>query len=299
MNNDKNNIDEVKEKKSIWQTDIKDLFKRDSIKKDMSTKGIIIVICTVALLGVYSYFIVYPKFNEYKVSSNNLETAQSELLQYKQRLEEMPILKERYSDLEREAEVKSKGLKHDMEDGLFLIGLDKMIRTLEITLKSYNIEESVSYDNFYAIPMSINVEGDYRRVRELIYFLENQKNITQVMDYSMNTKMTESKTETTKRVYWTRADSNYHLDKACPSMLEGEVLWGTPKQSGNRNPDSECVGDISNTIDIEVTSTAKGDVSTSIKFIVYSSDKNIMRLDTDNPAEWTPGKYNPFQDTLN
>lgn len=299
MNSEKAKVEESKEKKSIWQTDVKDLFKSDTLKKDINPKGVLIGIGICALVGLYGYIVVYPKFNEYKVVASNLQTSQSELLQYKQRLESLPILKKKYEALEEEVEIKSRELSHDMEDGLFLIGLDKMIKTLEITLKNYSIEEVVDYDKFYAIPMTLNVEGDYIRVRELIYFLENQKNITQVMDYNMSTKITETTVENAKRVYWTRGDSNYHLDRDCPNMVEGEILWNTAKLSGGRNPDTECVGDSSNTVDVEVTSTAHGEVYASIKFIVYSSENNVLQLDTDNPGEWTPGKYNPFQDTLN
>lgn len=299
MNSEKVKVEEPKEKKSIWQTDVKDLFKSDALKKDINPKSAIIVVGILALVGLYGYFIVYPKFNEYQVASRNLETSQGELSQYQKKLEELPILKKKYEALEEEAQIKSKELSHDMEDGLFLIGLDKMIKTLEITLKNYSIDEIVKYDNFYGIPMTLNVEGDYRRIRELIYFLENQKNITQVMDYNMNTKITESTVETAKRVYWTRGDSNYHLDRACSNMVPGEVLWNTAKLSGGRKPDSQCVGDVSNTIDVETTTTAHGEVYSSIKFIVYSSGNDAIQLDTDNPGEWTPGKYNPFQDTLN
>lgn len=200
--------------------------------------------------------------------------------------------------MEKEIGVKSRKLSYDMEDGLFIIGLDKMIRELDIILKDYSIGDIAEYEKFYGIPMTLNIEGDYRRVRELIYFIEEQKNITQVMEYSINTKKTESKKEISKRVYWTRNDTNYHLNKTCPSMIGGDVLYGTPAQSGGRKPDSECVGDISNTIDVEITSDAKGDVSANINFIIYSSENNNIKLETDKPESWKPGKYNPFQDTL-
>ena len=275
--------------------DVKDLFKSDILKKDISPKVAFISIAVLCGISLYGYFMVYPKYIEYKSTATNLESVQDELLQYQQRMDEIPALEEQLSALTKEAKIKSKKLSHDMEDGLFLIGLDKMINELEITLKNYKIDEIVDYDKFYAI----DVEGDYRRIRELIYFLEEQKNITQVMDFSMNTKMTETKKEVSKRIYWTRGDKHYHLDKSCTHMVEGEVLYGTPNQSGGRTPDPVCVGDISNTIDVEVTSSAKGDISANIKFIVYSSDKDIIKLETDNPETWKPGKYNPFQDTLN
>lgn len=299
MSKKKDKIKENKNKKGILQTDIKDVFKVDILKKDIDAKGVLVALGVCGLIGLYGYFIVYPKFNEYKAVADNLDKSKGELIEYRQELEKLPALKDEYEALEEEADEKSKKLNHDMEDGLFLIGLDKTIATLGLTLKDYTIDEIDKYEKFYAIPMSINVEGDYIKIRELIYFLENQKNITQVMDYNMSTKITESTIENAKRVYWTRGDSNYHLDKNCPNMLKGEIFWNTAKLSGGRKPDTKCVGDVSNTVDVEVKSSAYGDVYANIKFIVYSSENNVLQLDTDNPGEWTPGKYNPFQDTLN
>ena len=301
MNNDK--LDEEKEKKNILQMDVKDLFKSDILKQDISPKMALIVIGILLTIGLYGYFIIYPKYTEYKSTVSNLEAAQGELLQYKQRMDEIPLLEEKLSDLTREAKVKSKKLSHDMEDGLFLIGLDKMINDLEITLKNYKIDEIVDYDKFYAIPMSIDVEGDYRRVRELIYFLEEQKNVTQVMDYSMSAKPTELTKEVNKdlTVYWTQSDEHYHLNSSCVNMKEGQTISkGTLQQAqeAGKTPDSYCV-DEENSVDVETTSVYEGDISASIKFIVYSSDKDIIKLEADDPDTWKPGKYNPFQDTLN
>ena len=301
MNNDK--LDEEKEKKNILQMDVKDLFKSDILKQDISPKMALIVIGILCAIGLYGYFIIYPKYTEYKSTVSNLEAAQGELLQYKQRMDEIPLLEEKLSDLTREAKIKSKQLSHDMEDGLFLIGLDKMINDLEITLKNYKIDEIVNYDKFYAIPMSIDVEGDYRRVRELIYFLEEQKNVTQVMDYSMNAKPTELTKETNKdlTVYWRQSDEHYHLNSSCVNMTEHETISkGTLQQAkeAGKTPDSYCV-DGESSVEVETTSVYKGDISASIRFIVYSSDKDIIKLEADDPDTWKPGKYNPFQDTLN
>ena len=131
MNNDK--LDEEKEKKNILQMDVKDLFKSDILKQDISPKMALIVIGILLTIGLYGYFIIYPKYTEYKSTVSNLEAAQGELLQYKQRMDEIPLLEEKLSDLTREAKVKSKKLSHDMEDGLFLIGLDKMIMFIFIS----------------------------------------------------------------------------------------------------------------------------------------------------------------------
>lgn len=288
-----------KDKKNILQMDVKDIFKFDKLSEEVTPKTVLMSAIILIVIGIYAFIAIRPKFVEYKSTKENLIKSEEELNKYKQKLDEIPLLEKKLDSLNKEADSKSSKLKHDMEDGLFLIGLDKVMKSLNVRLINYTIEDSIDYEKFYAIPMNLSVEGDYRKVREVITYLEEQKNITQVMDYNINVKMTEDKKETSKRVYWTRGDKNYHLDKSCKSMIEGEVLFGTPSQSGARNPDPDCVGDISNTIDVDVTSKATGDVSANIKFIVYSSDRDIIKLETDNPDKWKPGKYNPFKDTLN
>lgn len=288
-----------KDKKNILQMDVKDIFKFDKLSEEVTPKTVLMSAIILIVIGIYAFIAIRPKFVEYKSTKENLIKSEEELNKYKQKLDEIPLLEKKLDSLNKEADSKSSKLKHDMEDGLFLIGLDKVMKSLNVRLINYTIEDSIDYEKFYAIPMNLSVEGDYRKVREVITYLEEQKNITQVMDYNINVKMTEDKKETSKKVYWTRGDKNYHLDKSCKSMIEGEVLFGTPSQSGARNPDPDCVGDISNTIDVDVTSKATGDVSANIKFIVYSSDRDIIKLETDNPDKWKPGKYNPFKDTLN
>lgn len=293
------NTDTNKDKKSILQMDVKDIFNKDFLRSDVSPKTLIVIILGVVGLIAYGYFGIYPKYIQYKNSELRVANAQKELNGYQEKLDEMPILQEKLRSLTDEANEKSKSLSHDMEDGLFLIGLDKTVRSLGINLKDYTIQNIVNYPDFYAIPMSINVEGDYRKVRDLISYLEEQENVTQVMDYSMVAKKTEEKKEINKRVYWTRQDKHYHLDKTCQDMVPGDVLYGTASQSGGRTPDPKCVGNASNTVEVEVISKAKGDISANIQFIVYSSDKDMLKLKTDQPQNWKPGKYNPFQDTVN
>lgn len=287
-----------KEKQSILYMDIKDIFDSNFLNKELSPKGIAAIIISIVLVCFYGYFIVYPKFSEYKTIKSNLNEAKLELSTYQEKLEKIPSLNDKLNSLNREANVKNQRLSHDMEDGLFLIGLDKFMKNLGINLVSYTIEDSVNYDTFYAIPMNLNIDGNYRSVKELIYYLEQQKNITQVMDYNITTKPTEIKKEIQKKVYWTKEDKLYHLNKECEKMLQGEVLWGNSDQSGSRQPDLNCVGDMSNTVDVQVFTEATGDVSANIRFIVYSSEKDIIKLETDKPSQWKPGKNNPFEDTL-
>lgn len=86
---------------------------------------------------------------------------------------------------------------------------------------------------------------------------------------------------------------NYYKFYAIPMSINVECdYWGVRALI-------HFVGDVTNTVDVEVISSAKGDISANIKFIVYSSDKGTIKLEIDNPENWKPSKYNPFKDTLN
>ncbi len=298
MSRNKIKPDMDKDKKNILQMDVKDIFNIYILNSDVSPKVLVMILVGLVGVVVYGYFGIYPKYLDYRESKLRVDHAQKQLSGYQAKLDEMPELQEKLDVLTNEAKIKSKTLSHNMEDGLFLIGLDKRMRSLDINLIDYSIKNIVNYPDFYAIPMSLNVEGDYRKVRELITYLEEQENVTQVMDYSMTAKKTEEKKEVAKKVYWTRDDRKYHIDKTCPEMVPGDVLYGTSAQSGGRNADPKCVGDVSNTVEVEVTSKARGNISANIQFLVYSSEKDILKLDTDKPQDWKSGKYNPFQDTL-
>ena len=88
------------------------------------------------LIGVFAYgfVFVYPKYSEYKATKESVNVANTELLGYKEKLIRMPELEESLSAAKRKLVVKSRTLNHDMMDGLFLIGLDKQLKSLDVNL---------------------------------------------------------------------------------------------------------------------------------------------------------------------
>lgn len=78
---------------------------------------VLILVSILIVIGLYGYFIVYPRYSEYKLTLFNLEMTQEELLEYKRRIDENPILEEELNELTEDAEIKSKKLSHDIEDG--------------------------------------------------------------------------------------------------------------------------------------------------------------------------------------
>ncbi|MDU4493635.1 MAG: type 4a pilus biogenesis protein PilO, partial [Staphylococcus warneri] len=94
-------------------------------------------------------------------------------------------LNEELQNLARQANEKSKRLSYDMQDGMFLVGLSNMMSKNSIELLNYSIDPSVKYENFYAIPTTLQVRGNYRYIREIMYYLEEQQNVTQIQNFNM------------------------------------------------------------------------------------------------------------------
>ena len=177
-----------------------------------------------------------------------MKDIETKVADYESKINEMPIKEEKLDSLNREIKVKSRMLSHNMEDGMFLIGLSNLMEDVSVDLVEYSVEEPIPYETFYAIPTTISVRGDYRHIREIMYYMEEQKNMTQILDYNMETYIPEeTKEETTnnnqptiipdKTVYWTNSGTAYHKENC--TVLEEEkvtnkenVSVGAPSLSG-------------------------------------------------------------------
>lgn len=295
--------------KSILQKDIKDIF-----KMEVSMRNILIIVGTGIAVCVYCYLGLYPKYKEYISTKEAVKKSQEKLISYQEKIIRMPKLKEYLESVSSELRVKSKELSHDMQDGMFLIGLDKKLKEFSVNLTNYSIEDAIKYEKFYAVPTTIDVRGDYRSVREIMYYLENQKNITQIMDYSMRSyidnennisqnkfnNITGASLTLNSIVYWNQDSTIYHVYNDC-SLLDRSKAIITGKLSDRENSTmcTECSNRIFNVNNVTYeTPKAKGQIEAQFKFIMYTNEEPTMKLDTDDPYSWKPGKYNPFISTV-
>lgn len=247
------------DKRNILHMDVKDLFKSD-IK--INPKNVLILVVILFGLVLYGYFILYPKYNEYSQVSNELEVKKEELQNDKMDLDKRAELKEKLSHLSVELNAKSKRVAYDMQDGMFLVGLSNIMRKYGVDLIDYTIEEAIPYEGFYAVPTTLKIRGNYRYIREIMYYLEEQKNITQIQNFTMETYIPKIKIN--------------------------------PSNSNTLNPELGA-------IDLGLTQKPKsnGDVTANFKFVIYTSENPKLDLQTENPNNWKPGKFNPFVDTTN
>lgn len=292
---------------------------KDILKREITLKESLIAVGILLSIFAYVFLFLYPKYSEYKATKQNVDTANSELSSYQGKLDRMPELEESLAAAKSELIVKSRSLNHDMMDGLFLIGLDKQLKNVDVDLIEYTPQDTIKYETFYAIPAIITLRGNYKNIREIIYYLEEQKNITQVLDYSMESYI-EPLRETLgggyssdfkkqpvdiNKVYWTIDSHLYHSTESCPNLKNstGILASGPLKESDKTVADTTCVAsgsDLANnntqTI-VASTPKSKGDVTATFKFIMYTSENPKLDLDVDDSNNWKPGKYNPFVQT--
>ena len=247
------------DKKNILHMDIKDLFK-SNIKAN--PKNIIILV--VILLGLisYGYFIIYPKYIEYTQVSNELENANIQLMKDEDELGEIPTLKDELHNLSEELDIKSKKLSYDIQDGMFLVGLSNIMNKYNVDLIDYNVDKMIKFENFNAIPITLKVRGNYRYIREIMYYLEEQKNVTQIQNFNMETYIKN------KKINFNDVNNS----------------------NNNLNPAD---------IKLYQENKAKGDVTATFKFITYMDQDPNLKLNIENPSNWKTGKFNPFVDTTN
>lgn len=75
-------------------------------------------------------------------------------------------------------------LKFSMDDGLFIIKLGNELKKNNVLLNIFQPKEIVKNNNFLTLPINIGIRGDYRDVKKILVYLENNSNHTEVTSLS-------------------------------------------------------------------------------------------------------------------
>ena len=286
---------------------------KNIFQRDLSVKEVLLVLGIVTITGIYGYSFVYPSYLDYKTTRDEVIAVNSEISRHQSEINNLPKKKEELEDLEDEIRISSKILAHNMEDGMFVIGLSKVMESVDVDLVDYSIEESIEYDTFYAIPTSLTLRGDYKYIREVMNYLEEQKNMTQILDYNMVTFIPEEEALENEpqislvpdpQVYWTAENNLYHKI-SCEKIIEsnGEYFTGTAQQSNKDGACEICEPYTKVTLEEDESEVETGNpkseglIEATFRFMMYSTNEPELELDNDDPSEWKPGKFNPFVTT--
>lgn len=292
--------------------------KKNILKKDLNLKETLIVIGILALIIGYARVFIYPIYKDFRSSVSELEQVQQQIVNHESEISNLPNLEKQLASLNSEMRVQRKTLSHNMEDGMFLVGLSNLINRLDIDLVSYTMDETIPYSSFYAIPTTIEIRGDYNNIREVMNYLEEQKNTTQILDYNMETYIEEIESKTTQDaqiqtqvvnnpvVYWTEGGNMFHKKECSILNLEynrnlDEISYGSAEQSGKNLACEVCKPYTISSEESQqiqnIEPIATGDIVAKFKFIMYSTENPKYGLGIEDNSNWQPGKYNPFTTT--
>lgn len=292
--------------------------KKSILQKELNVKDVIVICGVVGAVAAYGIGFIYPRYTKFKLANDNLNNIELQIKEYEDKINDMPKLQSMLESLTSELNVKSRKLAYNMEDGMFLIGLSNIMDTYSVDLVSYSVDDVISYETFYAIPTTIEVRGDYRNVREVMYYMESQKNMTQILDYSMKTyiEKQESSYDTSNIdsktidpvVYWVEGSASNLYHKSNCSELQSEMIeTGKQSSSGAYTSSSKTlpcevckpysISTVNNKQEIEENVKATGEVVATFKFVMYSANNPTLDLNNDDSSKWEPGKYNPFKTT--
>lgn len=292
--------------------------KNSILQKELNAKEALAILGIAGTIAFYGFAFIYPKYTNFKLANDNLSNIELQIKEYENRINDMPKLQSTLDSLTNELNVKSKKLAHNMEDGMFLIGLSKVMDTYSVDLVSYSADEAIPHETFYAIPTTISVRGDYRNIKEVMYYMESQKNMTQILDYSMETHIEDEEvsnnTDTTETktidsiVYWIEdSTSNVYHRENC-EKLQSEIIetgkqpsYGSYTSSSKTSSCEVCkpytISSVSNQLEVVENPKATGEVVATFKFVMYSANNPTLDLNNDDASKWEPGKYNPFKTT--
>ena len=118
------------------------------LKKELNIKEILVVISVFIVFLGYIFLFIYPEYSELKQAKVSLKFLQNKRVDLQEKIDEMSMLEKKVTNLESELEIKSKILEYDIQDGMFLIGLSKLMNEVNVELIEYSVDEIKEYDNF-------------------------------------------------------------------------------------------------------------------------------------------------------
>ena len=293
--------------------------KKGILQRDLSKKEILIGLSSLLVFLIYIFVFMYPKYSQFKQANDTLKDFNYKKVEIQKKINTFDTKKEKVKQLEKELESKSRVLNCNIEDGMFLIGLSKAIKNQEVELVDYTVNAVSKYDNFYMLPITIQLRGNYEKVKRIIHYLENQDNMTQILDFDIQTYEEKQKEESTDKentnktivpdsiVYFTNSGIVYHK-KDCPMLQLEAGQTGEAIQEAEVDKCSKVAADENckpyTVIEEDKVSgetqekpKSEGDVLVTLNFVSYSSKNANLEFNNDDPTTWKPGKFNPFKTT--
>ena len=143
----------------------------------------------VLLIGVFAYFLYYPKFKKIDQLRNNLTKIEKQLEVAKKNARQLNAYRKKMQDAEEQFKIVMRALPEKEEIPTLLTGISKAGKDSGLTFILFQPKSEVKKDFYAEIPVAINVSGDYHGVAT---FFESVASLNRIVNIR-NIKMTPSK----------------------------------------------------------------------------------------------------------
>ena len=145
--------------------------------------GAIVLIC-----GGFIFLSYMPKAEAIKQSENEITTLEDKIRIGKIRAKNLPALKAKKAEIDKKLLTALELLPDEREIPSLLREITELGKDAGLEFKLFVPQLEAERDFFVEIPVSIEVEGDYRNVAQFFYKVSNMKRIVNIIDVTIRPK---------------------------------------------------------------------------------------------------------------
>lgn len=150
---------------------------------------LLICLATFAIIGgVYYYFILMPRQDEYIKVEKILKTQTDTLATYKKRAEEITIYEKKMAETLESFNEAMKALPDKREIPSLLTGVSRAGSNAGLAFFLFQPENEISKEFYSEIPVSIKVEGKYHQIADFFFQVLHLNRIVTITDVDVKSK---------------------------------------------------------------------------------------------------------------
>ncbi len=209
MSNLKNKIQEFKGKLAIVL---------EKVGMLPRAQRVLICIVTFAIIGgVYYYFVLMPRQDEYIQVEKILKTQTELLSTYKKQAEEINIYEKKMAETLEDFNEAMKALPDKREIPSLLTGVSSAGSNAGLAFLLFQPENEISKEFYSEIPVSIKVEGKYHQIADFFFQVLHLNRIVAIKDVDVKNKQ-----------------DGQALEMSCKAVTYMFVEKQTPQEKGEK-----------------------------------------------------------------
>lgn len=145
-------------------------------------KKIVTYLLPVLIIGVFSWYFLFPQVREYVSTKKAISETRENIVQLNAANKRMEKGLQSQEETRVQHAAASKKFSHIMQDGLFIVNLDRKLVAENVGLTVFRPMDIQDKEFYYILPVEVVLKGDYNSIIAVIDFLENQANLTELRE---------------------------------------------------------------------------------------------------------------------